>query len=451
MLTINSKALKIGNKWLTPINGSGPTPPSTTYYVTTSGSHGSVVASPTEGTTGTEVMLSNTPDTGYEFNSYTLTGATLKSSNKFDIANSDVSVVGNFDGIVRTVNIAIAPSGGGTCTATPSSGIIGTTVNLSHTAAEHHTFTYYMLDGSILNTDSFVIGDHDPQVICVISEDPKYSVFVNQSTGGTIAASPVEGYSGTTVTLSNTPATHYTFGSYNLTGATLKNSNQFDIGSTNVTVGATWVEDPKYTVTCTNDGHGTISASPTSGYSGSTVTLSNTPNSGYTLDHYEITSGSGASITNNTLTIGSSNVTVRGVFKSAVTYDLYRLELGFKSGSNNYISLCGMVPTPAGGTVYNGSSYYAMNTTDLNKIAATSGSLYYKSYSSGYVSVNFNSLPSGEISWYDHLSTMSNSCPPGGFAYARLYGTTLPSYQETLLASLGSSTNATGVQHVIRI
>lgn len=97
MLTINSKALKIGNKWLNPVNGSGPTPPSTTYYVTTSGTHGSVTASPTEGTTGTEVTLSNTPDTGYEFDSYTITGtgATL-SGNILTIGTSDVSVVGNF-------------------------------------------------------------------------------------------------------------------------------------------------------------------------------------------------------------------------------------------------------------------------------------------------------------------------------------------------------------------
>lgn len=96
MLTLNSKALKIGNKWLIPINGLGPTPQPTIYHVTTSGSHGSVVASPTEGTTGTEVTLSNTPDTHYHFDSYTITGATLKNANQFDIANSDVTVVGNF-------------------------------------------------------------------------------------------------------------------------------------------------------------------------------------------------------------------------------------------------------------------------------------------------------------------------------------------------------------------
>ena len=66
------------------------------YNVTTSGTHGSVVASPTEGTTGTEVTLSNTPDSGYIFSSYSLTGATLKNDNQFDIGYSDVEVVGNF-------------------------------------------------------------------------------------------------------------------------------------------------------------------------------------------------------------------------------------------------------------------------------------------------------------------------------------------------------------------
>lgn len=93
MLIINNKALKVGNKWLNP---SGSPPPPTYYYVTTSGTNGTVLATPASGITGTEVTLSNNPDTGYEFDSYTITGATLKNTNQFDIGNSDVSVVGNF-------------------------------------------------------------------------------------------------------------------------------------------------------------------------------------------------------------------------------------------------------------------------------------------------------------------------------------------------------------------
>lgn len=66
------------------------------YHVTTSGVHGTVTASPTQGTNGTTVTLSNTPDSGYIFSSYSLTGATLKNTNQFDINRSDVEVVGNF-------------------------------------------------------------------------------------------------------------------------------------------------------------------------------------------------------------------------------------------------------------------------------------------------------------------------------------------------------------------
>ena len=131
---------------------------------------------------------------------------------------------------------------------------------------------------------------------------------------GSVVASPTEGTTGTEVTLSNTPDTHYHFDSYTITGATLKNANQFDIVNSDVSVVGNFLEDTKYTVTCTNDGHGTVAASPTSNYSGSTVTLSNTPNSGYEFDSYTIVSGTGASISGNTLTIGTSNVTVRGNF-----------------------------------------------------------------------------------------------------------------------------------------
>lgn len=268
MLTLNSKALKIGNKWILPIQSGGAVP--TVYHVTTSATHGTITASPTEGTTGTEVTLTNTPDTHYHLGYYSVTGATLKNPSQFDIDESDVTVVGTF------------------------------------------------------------------------FEDTKYTVTVNQSTGGTISASPVQGYTGTEVTLSNTPASHYTFGSYNLTGATLKSANKFDIGTSNVTVGATWVEDTKYTVTCTNDGHGTIAASPTSNYSGSTVTLSNTPNSGYDFDKYTLVSGTGASISGNTLTIGTSDVTVRGDFvaQAASGYKYFVLKLtGFES------SISGTDPT----------------------------------------------------------------------------------------------------------
>lgn len=85
----NNKLLKFGNsiiKFNPPI-----------YNVTILPSeHGSISATPVSGYSGTTITLSNTPDTNYIFDSYSITGANIYDNNKFDIYKSDVSVQGNF-------------------------------------------------------------------------------------------------------------------------------------------------------------------------------------------------------------------------------------------------------------------------------------------------------------------------------------------------------------------
>ena len=66
------------------------------HNVITSGNHGTVTASPNKGIQGTEVTLSNSPESGYEFSSYSVTGADLYDGNKLTIGTTDVSVVGSF-------------------------------------------------------------------------------------------------------------------------------------------------------------------------------------------------------------------------------------------------------------------------------------------------------------------------------------------------------------------
>lgn len=73
--------------------------------VTCSGDHGTVVASPNSGIIGDTITLSNTPDEGYALNSYTITGATLYDTNKFNIATSNVHVQGNFTVDTQDVTI----------------------------------------------------------------------------------------------------------------------------------------------------------------------------------------------------------------------------------------------------------------------------------------------------------------------------------------------------------
>ena len=96
IIKYDNKAVKYTNKWVS-IGGITPPPVPTVYSVhTVSSTGGSVSAVPNSGISGTEVTLSNTPATNYTFSSYSVTGATLKNSNQFNIGSSDVYVKGNF-------------------------------------------------------------------------------------------------------------------------------------------------------------------------------------------------------------------------------------------------------------------------------------------------------------------------------------------------------------------
>ncbi|MCR5776375.1 MAG: InlB B-repeat-containing protein, partial [Lachnospiraceae bacterium] len=70
----------------------------------------------------------------------------------------------------------------------------------------------------------------------------------------------------------------------------------------------------EYTVTVTNDGNGTASASPVKGVTGTEVTLSYTPADGYGFKEWSVISG-GVTVANNKFDIGTSNVTLKAIFE----------------------------------------------------------------------------------------------------------------------------------------
>lgn len=71
-----------------------------------------------------------------------------------------------------------------------------------------------------------------------------------------------------------------------------------------------------YTVTVSNDGNGTASADVTSATEGTVVTLTNTPNDGYTFKEWQVVSGN-ITIADNKFTMPASNVEVKAVFEAS--------------------------------------------------------------------------------------------------------------------------------------
>lgn len=100
MIIFNSNVLKFGGFWLG--FGSSPTPPPTPtiYHITVpTVQHGTVSVNPTEGPTGTLVTILAVPDSGYELDTISLTGAELINGNQFYIDGSDVTVNVTFTAI----------------------------------------------------------------------------------------------------------------------------------------------------------------------------------------------------------------------------------------------------------------------------------------------------------------------------------------------------------------
>ena len=140
--------------------------------------------------------------------------------------------------------------------------------------------------------------------------DPAHFVTLIQNTGGTIAADKASGVPGDIVTLSNTPSVGYNFDNYSITGATLTGS-QFEFGNSDVSAEGLFSRKA-YTLTLQNDGHGTISATKTTGYAGDTVTLSNSYNTYYRFNNYTQSAGS---LNGSTFTFGNADATAKANFK----------------------------------------------------------------------------------------------------------------------------------------
>ena len=75
------------------------------------------------------------------------------------------------------------------------------------------------------------------------------------------------------------------------------------------------IPDPRY-LTLQTDGHGIISADALSGYSGDTITLSNTAHDGYLFSGYSVT---GASLNGSTVTLNNQDATAKAWFTAVPT------------------------------------------------------------------------------------------------------------------------------------
>ena len=147
---------------------------------------------------------------------------------------------------------------------------------------------------------------------------PTYTLTAGNDGNGAVTLNPTGGTydSGTTVTLTPVPNSGYVFNSWSGTnsGDVINNGGVYTIvmnGNKAIQANFSQVQ---YTLTVGNDGNGTVTLNPTGGTyaSGSTVTLTPVPNSGYVFSSWGGTNGGNVVNTGGVYTIlmnGNKNVT----------------------------------------------------------------------------------------------------------------------------------------------
>ena len=129
------------------------------------------------------------------------------------------------------------------CHSVPESGYKGTEATLVDEPAWNEKFSSYSITGATLTGNNFILNN---DVTAQANYETAKNLTLQTDGHGTIAANRNSGFIGDQVTLSNTPATNYSFSGYTITGATLT-GNKFNFIGNDVTAKAWFSAEPSYT------------------------------------------------------------------------------------------------------------------------------------------------------------------------------------------------------------
>ena len=354
------------------IRVTGPTP--TSYPITVNaGNGGTITTNPSRNAAaGDTVYITVTPDQGYTMSPSDLivmsNGSYINvqpvagytDSYTFTMPASAVTVSGTFEPTAYkiTANAVGGTDGvsGGTVSTNPQgNATAGTTVTVTVSPNINQGWQLASLsvasNGQSINTQpvsgstggyTFTMPASDVTVTGTFEQPPQptsYPITVNAGNGGLIGTNPYgSAVEGTTVTINVSPNSGYTLASLSVADANGNavnynaNNRTFTMPASAVTVSGTFEQSTQptgYSVVTNKPNGGTIYADPFSNaQAGTTVTITVTPDQGYTLASLNIADANNNRINYQTsqtstggvvytFTMPASNVTVTGTFETS--------------------------------------------------------------------------------------------------------------------------------------
>ena len=309
---------------------------------------------------GDTVTLTATPNTGYRFVNWTFSGGSsvanpLSYEIQAPMLGNSVTYTANFEEI-PTATITVTSSGHGSASGGGTFNL-GDTVTLTATPDAGYRFVNWTFQGgsSVANPLSYEIQEvmlgQSVTYTANFEEIPSATITVTSSGNGTATGGGTY-YLGDTVTLTATPSEGYRFVNWTFTGgSSTANPLTYEIQApmlgNSVTYTANFEEIPSATIIVNSSGNGSVTGGGTY-YLGDTVTLTATPDAGYSFINWVFQGGTS---TANPLTYEiqefmlEQTVTYTANFGNEVYWsnDNYNgsvtLAFRFTGGSNNQIHM----------------------------------------------------------------------------------------------------------------
>ena len=263
----------------------------------------------------TITMSSISPNTGYQFSSWSTSPAVTVSNNSFSMPNGNITVTANFAKTAYAVTSASNPTAGGSVTLSKTSANYGDTITIGATVATGYTFSSWSTDPSVtITNNSFTM----PAQAVAVTANFTHNTYTltgacDPVAGGSMTLSKATAYYDDSITISAEPAIGYQFDKWVTNPSVTITNNTFKMPNSNITVTAKFVK-VDYSVTCVSDptGAGTITATPSTAQMGDIVTLSQTPRIEYAFDGYS--SSPSVTISDSQFTMPASNVIITGSY-----------------------------------------------------------------------------------------------------------------------------------------
>ncbi|WP_051688390.1 InlB B-repeat-containing protein [Butyrivibrio sp. AE2032] len=257
---------------------------------------------------GDTVTVTASPATGYELDSIKVNGTKI-SGKTFTMPASDTTVEVTFKKISYAITVAQAD--GGTVGVSKTSANYGDTITVTTTPEEGYKLSAIKVNGETISGNSFSMPADNVEVSATFVK-ADYNVTLSEVQNGTATLSALVANMGDTITVTVSPATGYELDSIKV-NSTKISGKSFTMPAADTSVEVTF-KKILYTISVVQSSGGTIGVSKTSANFGDVITVTVTPNEGYTLNTLKM---NGTAISGKSFSMPAENVEVSASFVKA--------------------------------------------------------------------------------------------------------------------------------------